>query len=107
MVTEEGYVGVRMCVARRGSQAAGRRGQVLVELVDGGPGCDAGTRLGRASVQGSACAPAGAATTASRSSSRFRSVLQNDLPAPATAFLGREKELDQMMRFILPEAWES
>jgi predicted ATPase len=99
VVTEEGYVGEDVHRAAR-IAAAGHGGQILVSaataaLLDGDPLVDLGEHRFK-----DLSAPERVYQLGDRSFPRLRSLYQTNLPTPATAFLGRERELAELVGLL-------
>ena len=100
LVTEEGYVGIDVHRAAR-IAAAGHGGQVLVSPVD--PRARRRRRPARprrAPAQGPDARRSGSTSSATASSRRSRSLNQSNLPVQPTPFVGREKELGEVLALL-------
>jgi predicted ATPase len=99
VVTDEGYVGIDVHRAAR-IAAAGHGGQVLLSKATRDLVSDADVRdLGEHRLK-DLSAPERLFQLGATEFPRLKTLYQTNLPVPATPFLGRERELDEVVRLL-------
>ena len=101
VVTEEGYVGEDVHRAARVA-ACGHGGQVLVSAAAAGLAVEALRDLGEHRLK-DLSAPERIYQLGSRDFPPLKTLYQTNLPVPATPFLGREKELEEVAELLARE----